>query len=174
MLREQWNRHAAVAVAAVAVALWGCVDASTAPTTASEGAAVAALSASGSPVVQSVTGNGHLADTRTYTFQVHKRADGTVSGWMHVRYRGPGGAHIRVEANCLHVVGNQAWVGGVIVFAADPANVGLPYSFKVVDNGEGANAPPDEIRTEHVYHDCTSEWGGATRALTIGNLQVRG
>jgi len=44
----------------------------------------------------------------------------------------------------------------------------------VVDNGEGSNPRPDEIRTLQEYRDCTTEWSDATRALTIGNLQVRG
>lgn len=97
-----------------------------------------------------------------------------MTGWLNVRHRGAGGAHIRVAANCLHVVGNQAWVGGVVMAAVDPANIGQPYSFRVVDNGEGSNPRPDEIRTLQEYRDCTTEWSDATRALTIGNLQVRG
>lgn len=132
----------------------------------------------GAAVVQSVTGNGHLVSptvSRTYTVSVLKLADGTVTGWFHVNQRGRGGAHVRVAVDCLHVNGNRAWAGGVVVDAFDPANIGLPYSFRVVDNGEGGNAAPDEIVTvRHSWLDCTTEWDLGTRPLTSGNLQVRG
>lgn len=62
----------------------------------------------------------------------------------------------------------------MIVFAVDPATIGNPYAFMVVDNGEGANAQPDEIVTVRGYLDCTTEWSLGTRQLTIGNLQIRG
>jgi len=51
MLRGQRDRRTAVVIAAVAVALWGCADAATAPATSTELVPVAAWSALGAPVV---------------------------------------------------------------------------------------------------------------------------
>ena len=163
------------AAAVLGLGLAACADVPFEPgTTGALSAPDAVMSAAGAGVVQSVTGSGHAQGIRTYTVSVVKLADGTVTGWFHVRHRGKGGAHVRVAVDCLHVAGNRAWGGGVIVQGANPANIGTPYSFNVVDNGEGGNAPPDEIRTEWTYNDCTSEWDHGTRPLTIGNLQVRG
>ena len=79
---------------------------------------------------------------------------------------------MRVE--CLHVSGNQAWATGTIVAALDPRNIGLPYSFHFIDNGEGINAPPDEIGVERYGdYDCAQEPDIETRQIKIGNLQIR-
>lgn len=175
-MRERRNSRFTVKLAVAAtLAIAACVDGVTAPVgTATPAGLAPAASASDVQVVQSVTGNGHLAGLRTYDVSVEKRADGSVTGWFHVRYRGAGGAHVRVAVDCLHINANRAWGGGTIVFAVNPANIGNPYAFMVVDNGEGVNAPPDEIVTVHDYLDCTTEWSRGTRQLTIGNLQVRG
>lgn len=159
-------------LALIGLGLAACGDAPLAPEEPSFITAQAAVG-SGPPVVQSVTGNGHDVGARTYTMAVFKLADGTVRGWFHVRHRGKGGAHVRVAVDCLHVVGNRAWGGGVIVAAADPGSIGDPYSFRVIDNGEGGYAPADRITTRHEYLDCATEWDSSTRELTIGNLQVR-
>ncbi|MEN8008518.1 MAG: hypothetical protein ABFS42_16030, partial [Candidatus Krumholzibacteriota bacterium] len=76
----------------------------------------------------SVHGNGHLIDgevERTVTFNIVKRADGEVDGWYHALRRGPGGAHIKVDIDCLHVVGNQAWAGGIVVAAVNPVSLAV-------------------------------------------------
>ena len=129
-------------------------------------------------VIQLVCGAGHFIDEsveRTITFNILKRANGTVEGWYHILARGPGGAHVRIAVECLHVVDNQAWATGTIVDAKDPDNIGLPYSMRFVDNGQDADAEPDEIGGERfVGYDCTTEPEIQLRELTIGNLQVRG
>jgi len=56
---------------------------------------------------------------------------------------GGGGTHVAV--NCLNVIGNQAWVSGVVTQANDPAAVGLIATTTVIDNGRSANDAPDEI-----------------------------
>jgi hypothetical protein len=128
-------------------------------------------------VIRSVRGNGHLVGgdvERTVTFNILEWSDGTVDGWYHSLKRGPGGAHIRVRVECLHVVGNQAWASGTVVDAVDPDNIGRPYSMRFLDNGEGANTPPDEIGVARfAEYDCTTEPDIPLRVLTIGNLQVR-
>lgn len=125
----------------------------------------------------SVHGNGHLIDgevERTVTFNIVKRADGEVDGWYHALRRGPGGAHIKVDIDCLHVVGNQAWAGGIVVAAINPDNIGRPYSVRFVDNGEGDAAAADEIGVLWLqYADCGTEPDISVRELVIGNLRVR-
>lgn len=127
-------------------------------------------------VIQSVTGNAHLEDdegVRTVTFNILKKADGTVDGWYHALRQGPGGAHIRVRLECLHVVGNQAWATGTVVAAVNPDNIGRPYSLRFIDNGEGAGAAPDQIGTARfVYYDCHTEPEITLREIPTGNLQV--
>jgi hypothetical protein len=129
-------------------------------------------------VIQSVSGNGHgLAGpaVRTVTFSIRKSADGTVDGWYHSEARGKGGAKVGVRIECLHVVGNQAWAKGTIVSALNPDNIGRPYSFRFIDNGEGSGAPPDEIGVARFAdYDCMTEPDIPLRQLTTGNLQIRG
>lgn len=127
-------------------------------------------------VIAAVVGNNHTNEgdfRRTATFEMYEFADGTVSGWYHALRRGPGGANIRVDIECLHVVGNEAWAKGSVVSAANPDNVGRPYSFHFIDNGQGANCDPDEIGVgRFVDSNCESEPELEMRQLTIGNLKV--
>jgi hypothetical protein len=75
--------------------------------------------------------------------------------------------------DCLHIVGNQAWASGTVVSSANPDNVGRPYMLRVVDNGEGAGAPADQIGIGRFLDaDCESEPDLSLRSLIIGNLQV--
>ena len=59
-------------------------------------------------------------------------ANGKVSGeWEDAFTRNPG---LHMKVTCLTVVGNTAWIGGVITQASDNALIGLPTITKVVDN----------------------------------------
>ena len=70
-----------------------------------------------------------------------QHADGRVTGqWSDQFGHGNGGIHVAVD--CLEVVGNQAWVSGVIT--SGPA-AGLPATTRVEDNGTSQNDPPDQI-----------------------------
>ena len=70
-------------------------------------------------------------------------ADGSVRGQWQDQFSKGTGVHISV--NCLNVIGNQAYVSGVITSSQDPTLVGQSVVTKVVDNGRSANDPPDEI-----------------------------
>jgi hypothetical protein len=82
---------------------------------------------------------------------------------------------------CLTVIGNDAWIGGVIGSSNDPTYVGSGAWWHVTDNGEGSNSPAD----------ITTFMGAGTLAETAafcethpaykhpfpidgGNIQVRG
>ena len=56
-----------------------------------------------------------------------------------------GGYHIAVD--CVSVLGNRAWIGGVITKApaARQADIGTRALTSVEDNGTSANDPPDKI-----------------------------
>jgi hypothetical protein len=139
--------------------------------------AVSAASDISQRVVQSVCGSAHLigeGTDRTVTLSILKHADGSVDGWYRALTRGPGGAQVTVRMECLHVQGNRAWAGGTIVEAANPANIGRPVSIRVVDNGEGEHALPDELGGIWEYHDCGSMPDLDTRGLLIGNISIKG
>ncbi len=71
--------------------------------------------------------------------------DGSVKGQYHDEFSlgGLNGNGFHVAVDCLNVVGNQAWVSGVITHARFPVDiVGWDALTSVVDNGRSA---PDEI-----------------------------
>jgi len=155
-----------------------CADVPSEPDVAFLSGPDASVSPSSARVIASVTGNSHLpvgANMATRDYNIVLRADGGVAGFYHALARGPGGAHLRVRMDCLHVVGNQAWATGTVVSAVGAANIGRPYSFRFIDNGEGRTAPPDEVGIARFqYYDCTTEPDIPLRQLTVGNIQVRG
>jgi hypothetical protein len=57
----------------------------------------------------------------------------------------PQGIGIHVAVNCLNVIGNQAWVSGVITQSRNPGLVGLDALAEVIDNASSANDPADQI-----------------------------
>ena len=68
-------------------------------------------------------------------------ADGTVRGQYIDRFAQGGGFHAVVD--CLNVVGNDAWISGVVTQPKEFA--GVPVITRVRDNGTSANDPPDQI-----------------------------
>lgn len=84
-----------------------------------------------------------------------QHADGSVTGqWTDQFGHGNGGIHVAVD--CLEVVGNRAWISGVITQAPDESLIGQRGGTTVEDNGTSANDPPD--RTSFTYvalpRDC--------------------
>jgi hypothetical protein len=67
-------------------------------------------------------------------------ADGSVTGTLTDRSTGSFGNHGVID--CLSVVGNEAWVSGVITSGF---LVGFPFSSRVLDAGTSANQGPDQI-----------------------------
>ena len=58
---------------------------------------------------------------------------------------GTGGVGIHAAVRCLTVIGNQAWIGGVITQSRETSWIGLPVATTVKDNGRSANDPPDQV-----------------------------
>jgi len=136
------NRAAGIA-ALLAVGWWACAEP---PTGAVQDVAVQSVVG---PVVESVTGSGHFTvpanDTwRTFSFAALRGADGTVDGTFHLRMHDPaGGANLSGRVDCFTIVGNEVWLAGVIEKGGPAA--GTAAGWRVVDNGEGNQGPPDQI-----------------------------
>jgi hypothetical protein len=80
-----------------------------------------------------------------FSLSAIERADGSVTGqWQDTFFgRGTPALALHVEVDCLVVVGNEAWVSGVITRPSFFA--GLPAVTRVSDNGTSANDPADQV-----------------------------
>ncbi len=103
------------------------------------------------PVVETITGSGsyvipwpgaYAGSWRTFTMTARKYADGSVAGAFTRITHLPDGGVIRGEGSivCFQIVGNTAWIGGLVAGNTPPDIV-----WQMVDNGEGAGAPPDRM-----------------------------
>jgi hypothetical protein len=116
-------------------------------------------SAAGGPgVVASASGGVHWTiplpnqfgveiGNQPLSFNAKKYADGTVSGEFEYHQLGLGESfNFHVEVTCMNVYdGYRAKIGGVIRVSNDPTlPPGVFAWFQVFDNGEDANAPPDQ------------------------------
>jgi hypothetical protein len=80
-------------------------------------------------------------------FNAKKDADGSVSGQFEYHQIVEGESfNFHVAVTCMNVYdGNRAKIGGVIKNSNDPTLPPGTFAwFQVFDNGEGANAPPDQ------------------------------
>jgi len=138
-------------------------------------------SAGGKGITALATGSGDITRGgawRTFQFTALTDGSGVSSGQGELHSRS---ADLRVHLNvsCLSVQGNVAVVGGSVSDANDPSFVGLAFVFAVMDNGEGAKAPPDQISLVTFFSpppvDCTAlHWGdfAFTFPIEAGNVQV--
>ncbi len=130
-------------------------------------------------VIQSVTGSAHITSggqLRTLSFTARRHADGTVSGeWQ--RFTRNLGSLAHGDITCFTIIGNQAWLGGVVERTTTvPGGV----FWTVVDNGEGANAAPDQLSLQNVGLSpatvaffCATTPPRALIPIEAGNIQVR-
>jgi hypothetical protein len=130
----------------------------------------------------SSTGQGKIVGTdRVFAFNATTRPNGTVQGQGTLN-RTDTGTKFKFDINCLSVNGNVAIMSGTVTESnAYPNSIGLPCWFKVKDNGEGTNAPPDEI-TFWYFCDgsvacdvptCGSDLGVGLYPIEAGNIQVK-
>ena len=108
--------------------------------------------APGNGVQHRVSVGGHDADRITgdknYSLIALQRADGSVTGRYTDMFGAgttTGGYHVDVD--CLMVVGNSAWIGGIITNGSLNGSdvTGQRALTRVVDNGKSTNDPPDQI-----------------------------
>lgn len=135
-----------IALAASVLAIAGCIDHPQLPAAPTELRLSADPESNG--VVQSINGNADIEapeGLRRMEIHARKSTDGTVTGRFVLRQQWGTENTIEADVVCFTIVGNRAFVGGVIT-----AVNGVPYedyfSLRVVmvDNGEGANAAPDQ------------------------------
>ena len=129
-------------------------------------------------ITSSATGSGHvvIADSlRTFAFNVNRDASGNARGQFEVNNRDQG---IRSHGtlNCLNVVGNTAIMSGQVTDSTSAAWEDAYIWLKVVDNGEGRNAPPDMLTLVFaVAPTFTCNFDAAVPYLNVekGNVQIR-
>lgn len=112
---------------------------------------------------EAVAGSGHYTVPtgmwegrwRTFSFSAIRQDDGSVTGTFHSRVHGANGDGSRLwgDVSCFVIEGDQAWIAGILWKAGNPNNVGTGHGFRVVDNGQGKGAVPDEL---------TVTWSGNT------------
>jgi hypothetical protein len=150
------------------------------------GTGVAKAPAASQAVVASATGSGHMVRPdgtfRSFSFSARKYADGTSKGELQLNSRSFD-VVVHIKIDCLRVVGNVAHMSGRITRVSNPdeGEVGELNRVEVRDNGEGGNAPPDQVSTIPVNPGdadpttCVDPPTNATiRTVQRGNVQVRG
>ena len=111
---------------------------------------------------------------RTFSFFARNNADGTTSGQYQVDNQSVSGSKEAGTVTCLEVVGNEAWIGGVITHSTIPGREGTPRVFRVVDRGDGS--PPDQASLLVVGDatlTCHTRPPLPLEDLERGNIKVR-
>jgi hypothetical protein len=105
----------------------------------------------GGRVVESVTGSGNFVlsngDTRVFTLNAHRFADGSVDGHFNLN-RTNSGVQYSGSITCFTINGSEAYFGGIIENSnSENPDLGPGASawWAVIDNGQGNNSDPDQI-----------------------------
>lgn len=140
------------------------------------------------PVVLNVTGSGSITVPagyrRTFAFTAQRRRDGSVSGqWERVNRVDGNASGVKSHGvvTCLAIIDNVVWLGGYATSGSftEPGNSDVAW--RVADNGQGRNAPPDESSFQFVaaptgyaaaYCDETPE-APALLPIEAGNITIR-
>jgi len=158
------------------------------------GLMLASVAVAKGPVTHHVTAGGpdacvafgfgfeHPGCDGNYSWVATEYADGTVTGQYTDRFANGSGFHAVID--CLVVVGNDAWVSGVITSGVfkDPDTgevfdfTGLFVATRVRDNGTSANDPVDEISfsfIDFVPILCTDQFEADLLDAPEGEVVVR-
>lgn len=140
-----------------------------------------------SAVTQFVTGSGHFFDParqawRTFSINGKMMPDGSVDGTFQLRVHRTlgGGAKLHGRVTCMVIEGKRAWLAGIVEKAVGQ-HEGKAYGFKVVDNGEGRSAAPDQFASrrfppsaEGYCADKPDDVSHPVHDMEAGNIQVHG
>ena len=144
------TRFLAVAVLAAAAAL---LAAGPGQTTLAQSSIVNFVSVGGPDIADpDFPGSGPGFD-KNFSLVAFKYEDGTAAGVLVDRWTGGPGLGLRAEIDCVHVVGNTAWVTGVVTQGNTLDANGNPVSLagyyvrtRVQDNGDNTDPlNPDKI-----------------------------
>jgi hypothetical protein len=139
---------------------------------------------SGSKIVAKVTGSGHYYfaedDWRTFSFNARAYADGTFEGnYTRTHHFQGESQHAKGIITYFEVVGNEAWIAGEDTQGSNYEPEFRGSVFHAVDNGEGANDPPDQISAQYVSITPEEAIDWAINRITpqlndvvAGNIQV--
>jgi len=141
------------------------------------------------PVVHHVTAGGPDACEAlglkpgcdgNFSLAAREYADGSVKGQYTDRFANGNGFHAVID--CVSVVGNDAWLSGVITSGGftDPDTgetfdfTGLPVATRVRDNGTSANDPADQISFSIIGDPtpCTDQTPYDLLDLSQGQVRV--
>jgi hypothetical protein len=166
-----------------ALAVTACEGVPTSPGPRSD-LAMPSLDAGGQGVVQSATGGAHRlsgGEMFILAFTANTHADGSTTGRYHVDLQSIG-ATFDVDVTCLSVVGNRAWIAGIIERSDHPlVREGTVSYFYAIDNGEGTGDPTDIISAirindlggQDLVFCAERPLGLSSRPIDFGNIQVR-
>src|SRR5437868_5131106 len=175
-------KRISITMVALALVAFGCGGQSspTSSPNSMSGGATPLLGNEGNGVVHRVSAGRADIDASAHTdanfsLVAIQHANGEVSGEYTDQFgQGNGGFHATV--NCLLVVGNQAWISGVITSGGVPGVdfTGLPVITRVADNGTSANDPPDAISFSFIGNPapCTAAPPLPLLPMTDGQVNV--
>jgi hypothetical protein len=137
----------------------------------------ASAQAAGNPAASGGGTTVELGEKSTFTFNAVQKPDGSVTGHLVYQVRGLD-VTFHMDIDCLSIAGNTAKLSGVVTKvngdAPDFLFVGQDGVFTVVDNGEGAEAPPDLISDVILFEgaSCTDAFTPVPYLPIQGNIQV--
>jgi hypothetical protein len=142
--------------------------------------AVASVTAFADEAVRSAKGSGLIQfgpNREEISFKAETRNGGTVAeGRADVRDISAG-VEVRLDVNCLNVLGNTATVSGIVTRSSDETRVPVGFEgiFQVVDNGDKA---PDFMSLANFFEvgvgtDCNAPGEFDLVPLQKGNIRVR-
>jgi hypothetical protein len=174
-------KRLSVTVAALTLVALGCdASAPTTPPSSISAPGGALFAGEGNGVVHRATVGGHdldLAENTDANFSLVaiEHRNGEVTGqWTDQFGQGEGGIHVTV--NCLRVIGNNAWVSGIIKSGSFGGVdfTGLPAITRVADLGTSHNDPPDAISFSFIGNPtpCTAAPPLPLLPMTDGQVKV--
>jgi hypothetical protein len=138
------------------------------------GAAAQGIVASAQAGYQWTAPDGRL---RTIEFTAVRDSHNNQRGQGHF-YNHVSGLRLHFAIDCLNVQGNVATISGKLSSSTNPDLQDAPFLLRVVDNGEGRNAPPDQASPIAVFLSghaatCNELASGTLYPILGGNIQVK-
>jgi hypothetical protein len=162
----------------LSAAIVGCTPGSVSEPTTPELQALLAVDG----VAAQVSGHANVTQApgvlRTFSFSAREMPDRTVEG-NYVNHNRLGGAVNHGEIDCLRLIPpNGAVLSGPTRKHTNPAFEGGTTIFRVEDNGEGADSPPDRVSQLVIFMpgsplDCHTFTPVVLLPVEGGNIQVR-
>jgi hypothetical protein len=174
-------KRLSVTLAALTLVALGCdASAPTTPPNSMSGPGGPLFAGGGNGVVHRASVGGHDMDQAentdaNFSLVAIEHGDGRITGqWTDQFGQGEGGIH--VEVNCLLVLGNNAWVSGIVKSGSFGGVdfTGQPAITRVADFGKSHNDPPDAISFSFVgvAVPCTAAPPLPLLPMTDGQVKV--